>query len=751
MRKIYRTLAKQYDPLGYLIPFTTRAKIIVQLLWDRKRGWDDPCLPTELLAAWQQWESELPQLSQISQPRCYSSSIQHAIKSRSVHVFCDASERAYGSVAYMSTEDEQDNIQVAFLAARSRVAPKKQLSILRLELCAALTGAQLGAVWKKELTLDVHTFVYWTDSTTVLSWLQSDSCRYKVFVGVRVTEIQDLSDPKSWRYVDSSNNPADDITRGLALNQLAQDTRWRQGPAFLTQLKCNWPKAPECQTPEDIQELKKPVFCGLLHKTATPVIPDVHQFSGYQEFLEATVQSLHGAHGSREPLDADDYQEAELTILRHCQMQDFPEEFVLLKEGKTFPTSSRLTGLAPEHDKDSNLMRPAKDVLHPVILSPTHPVVKLLIKHYDTKLHHPGPGRVYAELRRKFWILRGREAVKKHQRYCPECQKWRGRPEIPRMSDLPQSSLRILKPPFFSTGVDCFGPFTIKVVRRTEKRWGILYKCLTTRAVHLDLLDHMDADSFLLSLRRFISHRGKPYKLLSDQGTNFRGGSREMEEVFNQMQPTLRDQLAKEQIRFRFNPPSAPHFGGSWEREVRSVKTALRTTLGAQIVTEEVLRTVLVEVEGILNSRPLAYVSGDVADPDPVTPNSLLMGRPDSSLPQVVYPESDLLSRKRWKHSQILSDHFWKHFVHDFLPTLQARQKWNRERENITIGTVVLIVDEQLPRPLWRVDTVSSILPSSDGRVRTAVVKVKDHTYTRPVARLIRLPALPQDPDDSKK
>ncbi|KAL1265353.1 hypothetical protein QQF64_003380 [Cirrhinus molitorella] len=129
------------------------------------------------------------------------------------------------------------------------------------------------------------------------------------------------------------------------------------------------------------------------------------------------------------------------------------------------------------------------------------------------------------------------------------------------------------------------------------------------------------------------------------------------------MQPTLKDQLAKEQIRFCPNPPSAPHFGGSWESEVRSVKKALQTTLGTQIITEEVWRTVLVEIEGILNSRPLGYVSSDIADPDPAIPNSLLMGRPDSSLPQVVYPESDLLSRKRWGHSQILSDY-------DFLPTL---------------------------------------------------------------------------------
>ncbi|XP_026034867.1 uncharacterized protein LOC113028619 [Astatotilapia calliptera] len=293
--------------------------------------------------------------------------------------------------------------------------------------------------------------------------------------------------------------------------------------------------------------------------------------------------------------------------------------------------------------------------------------------------------------------------------------------------------------------MDCFGPMLIKVGRRTEKRWGILFKCLTTRAVHLDLLVNMDVDSFLMSLRRFIARRGKPFELRSDQGTNFRGASKELQEAFIALTPDLRQQLAAEQIRFCFNPPSAPHFGGSWEREVRSVKTALRTTLGAQIVSEEVLRTVLLEVESILNSRPLGYVSSDIADPDPITPYSLLMGRPDCSLPQVFYPESELLSRKRWRHTQVLADQFWKHFIRHFMPTLQPRQKWHKDTDNIAVGSVVLIVDQQTPRALWQVGTVKTILPGADDRVRAAVVRVKDRTYTRPVARLIRLPVLPRD------
>lgn len=193
-----------------------------------------------------------------------------------------------------------------------------------------------------------------------------------------------------------------------------------------------------------------------------------------------------------------------------------------------------------------------------------------------------------------------------------------------------------------STGVDCFGPYEVKIGRRSEKRWGIIFKCMTTRAVHIDLLSSLDVDSNLMSLRRFVARRGKPSEILSHQGTNFNVGERELREAFAALQPEVQAQLASQQIQFSFNPPNAPHFGGCWEREIHSLKQALRVTLGAQSVTEEVLRTVLIEIEGILNSKPLGYTSSDISDSDPVTPNSLLMGRPDSSLPQVVYPESEM-------------------------------------------------------------------------------------------------------------
>ena len=113
------------------------------------------------------------------------------------------------------------------------------------------------------------------------------------------------------------------------------------------------------------------------------------------------------------------------------------------------------------------------------------------------------------------------------------------------MADLPPQRLRLLCPPFYSTGVDCFGPYLVKIGRRTEKRWGAIFKCLTTRAVHIELLNSMDVDAFLLALRRFISRRGRPKEVLSDCGTNFRGAERELREAFAAMEPQLKEQLAE--------------------------------------------------------------------------------------------------------------------------------------------------------------------------------------------------------------
>jgi len=755
MRNIYKVLASQYDPLGYLTPFTARAKIIVQDLWKQERGWDNVIKTESLLEKWQAWELELQNLPDIHCPRCYlPPSINAAISESHLHVFCDASERVYGAVSYLQTTDKHHHTHVSFIMARSRIAPKRQLSIPRLELCAALSGAQLANLLSSELTIPLQSVTLWTDSTTVLSWLTSDSCRYKVFVGTRVAEIQTLTDTKSWRYVDSKSNPADDLTRGKTLLELSQPHRWHQGPPFLLMHTECWPANPAVLAgSEPVEELRKSMFCGTV--MANTNLPDPNKYSSWDDLMEETNNMLHGAADHNSNL-AQCYINSEKYLLQRAQSECFPEEFNALKTNKSIPRSSKLLPLSPEYDPDLGLIRVGGRLrraaesldqysIHPIILDPKHPITKLIIKHYDEKLLHPGCERVLGELRRRYWILRGRQAIRQHQHQCRDCQRWRANPVIPKMADLPPARLRLFKPPFWSTGIDCFGPFTVKIGRRTEKRWGLLFKCLTTRCIHIELLDSMDADTFLMAFRRFVSRRGKPFELLSDCGTNFKAGEAELRNAFQAMAPDLKHQLARTQVNFQFNPPSAPHFGGSWEREIKSIKMALRVVLGNQPTTETVLHTVLIEVEGILNSKPLAYISSDLADPDPVTPNLLLMGRPDSSLPQAIYCSSELLGKRRWRHSQILADQFWSAFIKFYLPNLQARQKWETDKENLDSGQVVMIVDPQLPRASWPIGRITETYPGKDGKVRTTKVIIQGREYIRPVSRIIPLPEITEE------
>ncbi len=235
-------------------------------------------------------------------------------------------------------------------------------------------------------------------------------------------------------------------------------------------------------------------------------------------------------HGAANPPSAENYRDAETAILKQAQVDSFRYDLPCLQTQNPLLSSSRLLSLAPELDPALGLIRVGgrlrqssdllPDAMRPVVLDPAHPITKLIIKDYDDRLHHPGAERLFAELSRKYWILRGCEVVRKHQHRSPKCQHFQAHAIIPR--------LRLCKPPFYSTGMDCFRPYTVKIGRRAEKMWGIIFKCLTTRCVHLDLLSHMNTDSFLMALRRFIDRKVKPFELLSDRGTKFIGGNKEL-------------------------------------------------------------------------------------------------------------------------------------------------------------------------------------------------------------------------------
>ncbi|XP_037068883.1 uncharacterized protein LOC119090200 [Pollicipes pollicipes] len=181
----------------------------------------------------------------------------------------------------------------------------------------------------------------------------------------------------------------------------------------------------------------------------------------------------------------------------------------------------------------------------------------------------------------------------------------------PLMGDLPAFRVGDPAPAFARVGVDFFGPLAVKRQRKREKRYGCLLTCLSTRAVHIDLAHSLGTDSFIIAMRRMMARRGKTKLVCWDNETNLRAGERELCQSLQRWnQAKIADTLSQEGVEWKFNPPAAPHFGGVFERLVRSAKRALSTVLGDRVVDDETLRTVVTEFEALLNGRPLTHTAG---------------------------------------------------------------------------------------------------------------------------------------------
>lgn len=318
-------------------------------------------------------------------------------------------------------------------------------------------------------------------------------------------------------------------------------------------------------------------------------------------------------------------------------------------------------------------------------------------------------------------------------RACVTCQRLRGSTETQMMADLPEDRLEC-SAPFTYSAVDYFGPFMIKEGRKELKRYGVLFTCMASRAVHIEVSKSLETDSFINALRRFVSRRGNVRQLRSDQGTNLVGAKNELKQALTEMNiDKVKTEMLKDDcdfVTFKMNVPSASHMGGVWERQIRTVRSVLSSLLdnNSSQLDEESLRTLMCEAEAIVNSRPLAteYLT-DPDSPTPLTPNHLLTMKSKILLaPPGAFQSDDIYSKKRWRRVQHLANVFWSRWKKEFLLNLQKRQKWTHAKRNMQIGDVVLIKDLNLPRNVWQLSRVSKIYPSTDGKVRSVQVALAD-------------------------
>ncbi|GBP83307.1 hypothetical protein EVAR_57569_1 [Eumeta japonica] len=722
-RQVTSAVMSVFDPLGLASPVLITGKCMLQDIWRSGIDWDET-IEADAHKKWLKWVNDIKKLASIRIPRCISPGHTEG----ELHVFVDASEKSYAAAVYWRIKLSEHESAVSLIAGKARVAPLKVISIPRLELQAALLGARLASSILTEIELNVTRKIFWTDSRTVLSWIRSDPRSFKPFVAHRLAELEEHTTVKCWRWVPTKLNVADDATRDPPTH-FDETHRWFHGPDFLRKaktngrrklLKANSRRGGEIITARVLQAIDlfrvKRKVNALKHKrTATKTSSDpTWKHISKKAHTPAQKDKRRLEENDRHPLslNCDYIRRAETLLLLEAQ-KCFEKETTHLREGKAVTRRSRLRKFAMEIDENGVLrlkgrIKAAKDVSftlnRPAVLSGDSSIAKLIMKHYHERFNHGNHNTVMNEIRQKYYITSLRSKLRKIAHECQWCRINRSLPKMPSAEgDLPPERLRHHQPPFTCTGGRLFRAYELHDIGFAS--------------IHRS---KRNSESDVFGQR----HEFRRRKQRTDEHTR---GTREDEEA------DIRTILRK------FIPPGAPNMGGAWERLVRSVKTALAATLRERSPREEVLHTLLLEAEHIVNSRPLTEVDVEPAEAEGLTPNHFLIGRSCGAAAAGHFDDNVLLGPANWRTCQRLADHFWQRWLREYLPTLVPRRRGDPICRAPAEGDIVLIVDSSSPRYSWPRGRIKKTYPGPDNQVRVVDVETTGGVLRRPTSKIVVL------------
>ncbi|GFS75768.1 integrase catalytic domain-containing protein [Trichonephila clavipes] len=667
-KSVISTIARIFDPLGLIGPVITRAKILLQSLWQLKLDWNDP-LPSNLVSYWESFIDALESINCLDIPR-------YCLQDKSIrtelHVFSDSSEKAYGAALYLLCINTSGEISVRLLCSKSKVAPLKSITIPRLELCGAVLLSKLLKRTLDAFKVNISQIYLWTDYSIVLAWIKKPLAQLKTFVRNWVSIIQELTESDFWKHVNSENNPADILSRGISPDKIQHCELWWFGPPFLHQYKELEPYDITAAEGDDLflQELKE-----------TSDFP-----------LCALLKNF-------EPLD----------IISNCS--SFTKLQRVIAWCKRFIENAR------------------------------HPMCRTMgpLKSAEATLEN---------IMNSFWIPSARNVVRKILRTCITCRKVSAKGSQQLMADLPAARVTACRV-FSQVGIDYCGPFQLKTFsgkcRQIRKVYVCVFICFTVKAIYLEIVSDLTTEAFLAALKRFVARRGRPIEIHSDNGRNFVGANNELRKIlkalFKGKMEEIMDFLSKEQIKWNFNPPSAPHFGGLWEAGVKSLKYHLKRVIGNSILNHEEFLTLVVQIEAVLNSRPICPLSNDPNDVETLTPAHFLVGSSLVAIPDPDYTEIPMNRLSRWQLVQRMNQHFWRKWSSEYLNRLQQRPKWCKGNVGFKEGDLVLVKPSENSDSLkWHLARILKLHPGKDNIVRVVTLKDKQGIYKRPVTKIANLP-----------
>ncbi|VEN44957.1 unnamed protein product [Callosobruchus maculatus] len=744
-RSILSRISSIFDPLGLLSPSIILVKILLQEIWSQNCKWDES-LPQNIHLLWIQFASEISCFDQMLVPRKILCDNPDQIE---LHCFCDASERAYGSCIYVKSWNAEGECDVHLFCAKSKVAPLKTLTIPRLELCAALVLSRLLKKLLDSVPISFSKIYCWSDSTIVLNWLRTPPNLLKQFVNNRVAEIQETTCNFEWKHISSSDNPADMLSRGLSPKNLIQNESWWHGPQWLQKNPEEWPQLPFEKT--EVPEIKK----SLLTQNVTNFAIPYTRFSILNRLVRSFAYVLRFLSNSRLPEDkrhlsyltVPELQMSLHTLLKYAQLESFSEDYSKLQKGKQLQNGSKLLSLNPFIDKNGLLRVGGRlensefsfDKKHPIIVDSHHHMTKLIFESEHKLLLHAGPQLLLNHIREKYWPIRGRNLARSVVRNCVRCSRFAQETMQPLMGNLPEARVKPALP-FTSVGVDYAGYFNLKDKRgrgsRISKCWLCLFICFTTRAIHIEVVTSLTTEDFMKAFKRLISRRGKPSNVYSDNGLNFVGAANEMSKFLQSHSVPIADSSAQLGMRWHFIPANSPNFGGLWEAGVKSIKHHLKRVAGDTAYTYEDFSTLCIQIEGILNSRPISPMSSDPDDLLPLTPSHFLIGRSLEDIPEPDFTSLPTNRLSNYQHLCQLQQHFWERWSKEYVSQLQQRYKWKRNCADLQVGQLVLIKESGQPPLRWKLGRVLNLIPGNDGICRVATLKTSTGIVRRALNRL---------------
>ena len=531
-RDILQDSSRIFDPLGLITPVTIQAKIFLQELWGKRLQWDEP-LHDDLKNKWSVISQNIQDVTSLASiPRQY---FQFTPSSPvALHVFADASTKAYGAVAYL-----HQSKQVAFTMSKTRVAPLKALTLPRLELLAAVLAARLGDFIVRSLQhskFKINTYL-WSDSQIVLYWINSNK-KMKQFISHRVKEITTLFPASSWSYCPTSENPADLLTRGIKSQEFISSSLWKLGPPWLP-LKEKWP----AWNPTEVQTATLAVeeTDSTSSKTTAPEnlglcqLINVSNYSSLTKLLLITASTLRFIRNCRKPkikftgpITPAELTQANLMWIKDIQREVFTKEVDNVKSHATSPQTNRLPLV-----RQLRLFLDKSGLLHcggrihnapttelakfPYLLPTKHPFTKLIFYATHEKQLHGGVNSTLTAIRQCYWIPSARQVIRKLLRHCVNCQKIQGKPyQTPDPPPLIKERTQNAHPIEF-TGVDFTGALYVRGRGDENKVYVCLFTCAVSRAVHLEIVTDLSVETFLQAFRRFSSRKSLPKILVSDK------------------------------------------------------------------------------------------------------------------------------------------------------------------------------------------------------------------------------------------